>query len=164
MSHAIRNEPKILGINIPRYVNSKLVSKQVKISAYADDTAFLLQGSHPDAAGATLRNQSLDALYTIMDKYCLASGAKLNASKCKALTFGGNPRFNSALASSINSSRTGTYSMDKITFRSIEEANGVNILGIHYHPNPTDCINLNYEPIHEKFSKILLQLFQFLCL
>ena len=156
LSHAIRNEPKILGINIPRYVNSKLVSKQVKISAYADDTAFLLQGSHPDAAGATLRNQSLDALYTIMDKYCLASGAKLNASKCKALTFGGNPRFNSALASSINSSRTGTFSMDKITFRSIEEANGVNILGIHYHPNPTDCINLNYQPIHEKMEKAIV--------
>ena len=68
---AIRADPKIDGFPLPGG------NKHVKVSQYADDTSTF-----------ATTDESVQALFELFAKYELASGAKLNQSKCHGLLLG----------------------------------------------------------------------------
>ena len=130
--------------------------RELRVSAFADDLVFFIRVYSDPCYGVCIgsyncADTSLNAFYDILSIYCKASGAKLNISKCKGVTFGAKPEENTLLALAINAARH--FDPNEIQLTSIKEAKGVYILGINYHPNRDTCIKNNYEDITAKISK-----------
>ena len=70
LANAVRNDPKVCGI--------KVFDTECKISQYADDTTFILDGSQSSFSRS---------LYPL-DKFALISGLKVNYDKTEALWIG----------------------------------------------------------------------------
>ena len=70
LANAVRNDPKVCGI--------KVFDTECKISQYADDTTFILDGSQ----------SSFSRSLYLLDTFALISGLKVNYDKTEALWIG----------------------------------------------------------------------------
>ena len=70
LGNSVRNDTRIQGI--------KVLDTECKISQYADDTTFILDGSQPSFSRS---------LY-LLDTFALISGLKVNYEKTEALSIG----------------------------------------------------------------------------
>ena len=154
LTQAIKKQKDFKGINIPGPLSSP---RDLRISAFADDLVFFIRvekGIDGKVKDYKLNTaiKSLDVFYETMDLYCQASGAKLNASKCKGVILGADKAGNTKIAYDITKVRL-SRTKNEIQLTGIEEADGVHILGITYHPDHDQCIILNYSEISKKMEK-----------
>ena len=122
LAKAIRSNDNIKGISVN--------NTEIKISQYADDTTFILNGA---------RN-SLSATLDTLEKFGSVSGLRLNNTKTEALCIGSMAGKNNKLFPEIN-------------FRWPE--NKVKVLGVWISTNHNIMLNLNFREKVDKIKNVL---------
>ena len=122
MAEAFRKNARVKGIVIN--------GKEIKLSQYADDTTFVLNGSE----------ESLKESLNLLDTFGKASGLRLNCSKTEALWIGSNARSDFKICRERN-------------FKWPKEK--VKTLGVWISTNPGTTLSQNYNEKLERVKAIL---------